>query len=125
MRVCRVMALLLAALLLTTPARAVVVLRAPKTDWAEKQAKAEKDIRERKVGCYGMVPIYGRDIADGTYPVKVESSSTFFRIGDAVLSVHGDHMTVDITIGSRSYDRTERKRQGHHPHRYHNRRRQG
>lgn len=102
-RVCRVMALLLAALLLTTPARAVVVLTAPKTDWAEKQAKAEKDIRERKVGCYGMVPIYGRDIADGTYPVKVESTSVFFKIVEAELSVHGDEMTADITIGSRSY----------------------
>jgi len=103
MRVCRVMALLLAALLLTTPARAVVVLKAPKTDWAGRKAKAEKDIRERKVGRYGMAPVYGRDVADGTYPVSVESTSVFFKIVEAELTVRGDEMTASITIGSRSY----------------------
>jgi len=103
-RVCRAIGLLLVAvLLLTTPARAVVVLKAPKTDWAERQAKAEKDIRGRKVGRYGMVPVYGRDVADGTYPVSVESTSVFFKIVEAELTVRGDEMTASITIGSRSY----------------------
>lgn len=102
-RVRRLMGLILAALLLMTPARAVTVLTSPKTDFAERRAKAEKDIRGRKVGCYGMVPIYGRDIADGTYPVNVESTSVFFKIVGAELMVHGDEMTASITIGSRSY----------------------
>lgn len=103
-RVCRAIGLLLVAvLLLTTPARAVVVLKAPKTDWAGRKAKAEKDIRERKVGRYGMVPVYGRDVADGTYPVSVESTSVFFKIVEAELTVRGDEMTASITIGSRSY----------------------
>jgi len=98
------MGLLLAAvMLLLTPARAVVVLTQNKTDYAERLAKAEKDIRGRKVGRYGMVPIYARDIADGTYSVSVESTSVFFKIVGAELRVHGDEMTASITIGSHSY----------------------
>jgi len=104
MRVCRVIGMILAVLILAlAPARAVTVLTHSKTDWTERQTKAEKAIRERKVGCYGMVPIYGRDIADGTYPVNVESTSVFFKIIEAELTVHGDEMTASITIGSHSY----------------------
>ncbi len=73
------------------------------TDYTERQAKAERSIRDRKVGRYGMVPIYGRDIADGTYAVEVESTSVFFKIIEAELTVRGDEMTANITIGSRSY----------------------
>jgi len=103
-RACQAIGLLMVAvLLLLTPARAVTVLTSPKTDYTERLAKAEKDIRDRKVGRYGMVPIYGRDIADGVYPVSVESTSVFFKIVEAELRVHGDEMTADITIGSRSY----------------------
>ena len=102
-RFSRLLGLILAVLLLLPPARAVVVLTQEKTDYAERLAKAEGDIRGRKVGRYGMVPIYGRDIADGTYEVKVESTSVFFKIVGAELTVRGDEMTANITIGSRSY----------------------
>lgn len=104
MRVCRVMGLILAAMVLAlVPGRAVTVLTNPKTDYTGQLAKAGKSIRDRKVGHYGMVPIYGRDIEDGTYAVKVESTSVFFRIIEAELTVSGDEMTANITIGSRSY----------------------
>ena len=57
--------LLLAMLLLSfQSALAVTILTPKKTDYTERQAKAERSIRDRKVGRYGMVPIYGRDIAD-------------------------------------------------------------
>jgi len=82
---------------------AVTVLTQTKTDYTDRIAQAERSIRERKVGKYGMVPIYGRDIADGTYPVAVESTSVFFRIVEAELTVSGGEMTASITIGSRSY----------------------
>ncbi len=105
MRVSRVMRLLLALMLLAAlpSALAVTVLTPEKSDYTERRAKVVKDIRNRKVGRYGMVPIYGRDIADGTYSVNVESSSPYFRIVEAELTVHGDQMTACIAIGSRSY----------------------
>ena len=104
-RASRMLIMLLAALLSAAlpSARAAVVLTPKKTDYAESQAKAEESIRGRKVGHYGMVPIYGRDIADGAYSVSVESTSAFFKIVQAELTVRGDEMTADITIGSRSY----------------------
>lgn len=101
----RVLGLVLAVLLLAAlpSARAAVVLKPEKTDYAERQAKAEASIRSRKLGRYGMTPIYGRDVADGAYSVRVESTSTFFKIVDAELTVRGSEMTANITIGSRSY----------------------
>ena len=96
--------LLLATLLLASQsALGVTVLTQKKSDYAQRLSRAKKAIRDRKVGSYGMVPIYGRDIEDGTYPVKVESTSVFFKIVEAELTVRGDEMTADITIGSRSY----------------------
>jgi len=98
----RIIALCIALLLLPS-ALAVTVLTPKRTDYADRQAAAERAIRERKVGKYGMVPIYGRDIEDGTYAVQVGSTSPFFKIVEAELTVRGDEMTADITIGSRSY----------------------
>lgn len=56
-----------------------------------------------EVGKYGMTPIYGRDIADGTYPISVDSSSPFFKVIRAEIIVSGDEITGSITIGSHSY----------------------
>ena len=96
--------LLLAVLLFSLQsAFAITVLTPSKTDYSDRLTKAERSIRDRKVGHYGMVPIYARDIEDGTYPVKVESTSVFFKIVEAQLVVNGDGMTANITIGSRSY----------------------
>lgn len=69
----------------------------------ERIAEIQKQIRSQKVGQYGMVPIDGSLIADGEYPIQVESSSPFFRIIEAVLKVQGGEMTADITISSLSY----------------------
>jgi len=100
-RVCLMLALMLIFAL--PSALAVTVLTPKKTDYTDRQAEAERAIRKRKVGRYGMVPIYGRDIEDGTYEVKVESTSVFFKIIEAELTVSGGEMTANITIGSRSY----------------------
>ncbi|MBR4703791.1 MAG: hypothetical protein IKO91_08095 [Oscillospiraceae bacterium] len=70
---------------------------------AERAAEAQKDIRSRSVGQYGMLPVYGRDIQDGSYPVRVDSSSAFFRILDAQLTVDGEELSVKITVSSLSY----------------------
>ena len=101
----RRMGLLLALLLgfALPSALAVTVLTPTKTDYTDRLAEAERVIRDRRLGRYGMVPVYGRDIADGTYSVNVESTSVFFKIVEAELTVRGDEMTANITIGSRSY----------------------
>ena len=70
---------------------------------ARRLADAKKEIRTKKVGRYGMVPIYGRDVADGVYPVHVDSSSPFFRIAAAELIVEDGEMFGRITIPSMSY----------------------
>ena len=87
--------LLLAALLLSCrSALAVKVLTPKKTDYTERLAKARQAIRERKVGSYGMVPIYGRDIEDGTWPIEVRSNSQYFKIASCQLTVKGDEMNL-------------------------------
>lgn len=70
---------------------------------AQRLADAQTDILLRKAGRYGMVPIYGRDIADGTYEIKVDSSSPYFRVSEATLTVKGDEMTARFVIPSMSY----------------------
>ena len=70
---------------------------------ADRLAVAQKSIRDREIGSYGMVPIYARDIADGVYDVEVESTSNFFKIIDAKLTVENGDMHADIEIGSTSY----------------------
>ncbi|MDO4865752.1 MAG: hypothetical protein Q4C10_04290 [Clostridia bacterium] len=96
--------LLLATLLVALrSALAVTILTPNRTDYADRLARAVQAIRDREVGSYGMVPIYGRDIEDGTYEIKVESTSVFFKIIAAELTVSGDEMTARITIGSHSY----------------------
>ena len=101
----RILALWAAVMLLATlpPTLAATVLTPEKADYAHRATQAGRAIRERRIGRYGMVPIYGRDIEDGEYPVKVESTSAYFKVVDAVLSVQGEQMTVDITIGSQRY----------------------
>lgn len=55
------------------------------------------------VGKYGMVPIYGKDIKDGTYNVTMESSSSFFHIVDCKLTVKKGKMKAVFLIASYSY----------------------
>ena len=66
-------------------------------------AEAQKNIRTRKLGRYGMVPVYGRDVNDGVYPIHVDSSSPFFRIAAAELIVENGELYGRITIPSMSY----------------------
>ena len=55
------------------------------------------------IGKYGMVPIYGKDIKDGTYNVTMESSSSFFHIVDCKLTVKKGKMKAVFLIASYSY----------------------
>ncbi len=51
----------------------------------------------------GMVPITGENLLDGDYTVTVDSSSSMFRIVDAVLHVSGGELSVTITMSGTSY----------------------
>ena len=70
---------------------------------AQRLADIKTAIRERKQGKYGMLPIYGRDVNDGTYDILVDSSSPFFRITAAQLIVRDGEMFGRFTIPSMSY----------------------
>ena len=76
---------------------------AEEDDLSARVAQAQKEIRTLDAGKYGMVPVYGRDVADGVYDVKVDSSSPFFRILKAELVVENHVMSARITISSLSY----------------------
>ncbi|MBR2562833.1 MAG: hypothetical protein IKE31_11930, partial [Eubacterium sp.] len=66
-------------------------------------ASGAATVTPEEVVSYGMVPVYGRDIKDGTYQVDVRSSSRFFRVLSAELTVAGDEMTAKMTMNSSSY----------------------
>ncbi|MCR5136825.1 MAG: ABC transporter substrate-binding protein [Oscillospiraceae bacterium] len=51
----------------------------------------------------GMVPVSGESLLDGDYPVRVESSSSMFRIADCRLHVENASMTAVMTMGGTAY----------------------
>ena len=69
----------------------------------DKVAPEEEQAAVNKVGKYGMLPIYGRDVKDGTYAIEVESSSTMFNIIACELTVKDGEMTADITLNGQGY----------------------
>ncbi|MDO5345405.1 MAG: hypothetical protein Q4E91_06635 [Lachnospiraceae bacterium] len=73
---------------------------------AEKQgqvASAEEMIAVDEVEEDWMVPIYGEELQDGTYEVKVASSSAMFQIENAALTVADGKMTAVLTMGGKGY----------------------
>ena len=65
--------------------------------------EARKEMERKQVGRYGMVPVYARDLEEGTWPVEVESTSVYFRIPEAFLTVKDGSMTARFRIQSMSY----------------------
>lgn len=62
------------------------------------QMTAVEDVTEA-----GMVPISAESLQFGDYPVEVESSSSMFRIEQAVLHVLDGRMVADLTMGGKGY----------------------
>ena len=69
----------------------------------EDVASGAETAETKEVGKYGMTPVYGRSIEDGTYDVDMESSSSFFSIYACKLTVKGGRMKAVMTIDSTSY----------------------
>lgn len=57
----------------------------------------------KPVGRYGMTPIQGSDVKDGTYDIDVDVSSPFFRIDSCKLTVKSGEMTAVIQLDTSSY----------------------
>ena len=51
---------------------------------------------EDDVGQYGMLPVYGVDIADGAYTVKIESDSSLLRDALADITVSDGAITAEL-----------------------------
>ncbi len=51
----------------------------------------------------GMAPITGDKVKDGTYEIEAESTSPFFKIKSAKLTVRNGKMTAEIGFDSKSY----------------------
>lgn len=56
-----------------------------------------------ELGEEGMIPVSAESLLDGDYPVEVESSSSMFRIEEAVLHVHDGRMEATMTMGGKGY----------------------
>lgn len=69
----------------------------------DRVAPSSETAKSINIGKYGMVPVYGRDVRDGTYDVLGESSSSFFHIEKARLIVEDKKMKAEMTLSSVSY----------------------
>lgn len=70
----------------------------------EDVAKSSETAGAKNVLQYGMLPVYGRDVQDGTYDIEVKSSSSFFRIQEARLTVKDGKMSAVLQLYSESYE---------------------
>ena len=66
-------------------------------------AGSGETVSTRPVGRYGMTPISGSDVNDGTYDIDVDVSSQFFRIDSCKLTVNDGKMTAAIQLDTFSY----------------------
>lgn len=66
-------------------------------------ARAQADMKKQEVGRYGMLPVRGEEVKDGTYEIMGESNSPFFKLTQAVLTVEDGRMSVRFMIPSLSY----------------------
>lgn len=94
----KIIALALISIIVWIP----VSVLAANADYSQVATSSEKTTSV-SVGKYGMLPIYGRDVKDGTYAIKVESSSSMFRVVEAALTVTDGQMEAVLTLSGKSY----------------------
>lgn len=104
--VCILCFFLLFCVIFKVPADALVIKKKGTdvvSDLENRIAEAKDEISKAEVGSYGMTPVYGRDIRDGTYEISGESDSPFFKLAAAELTVQDGDMKVRFMIPSLSY----------------------
>lgn len=87
------------AMVLTMPAGVM----GAEEKYGQTASSDEQVSNTQTVGKYGMLPIYGKDVKDGTYHIEVESSSSMFRIVEAALQVKDQEMEAVITLSGTGY----------------------
>lgn len=98
-------AILLVCILTLTPAVAADSPTA-ETDSAEYNGVRKNDpTAAERLLKYGMLPIYGSDIKDGTYAADVNSSSPMFSVTKAELHVKNGKITANITVSGTDYSK--------------------
>lgn len=99
----RIFALFLAVLLLTgcgaQPEESAVPSTVPATTETVETTKASETVPEETE----PPVIYGDQIADGTYEIEVDSSSSMFRVVKCVLTVENGTMAAAMTMSGQGY----------------------
>ena len=72
-------------------------------DYSDMVADASETIGEDSVVMDGMTPIEGESLKDGSYSVKVVTSSSMFPVTDCVLNVKDGKMTAVMTMSGTGY----------------------
>ena len=70
---------------------------------ARRVSDAQTEIAANPVLKYGMTPIYADSVNEGTYDITAYSSSKYFNVTNARLTVADGKMTVRFSIPSMSY----------------------
>ena len=66
-------------------------------------AGADEMVTPQAVGKEGMVPIAATDVPQGEYEVDVDTSSSMFRISEAILYADGDSLDMKMVMGGKGY----------------------
>ena len=66
-------------------------------------ASGDETVEAEEVVEDWMQPVYADSLNDGTYPLKVSSSSSMFKIESAELNVANGEMTAIMTMGGKGY----------------------
>lgn len=67
---------------------------------SDKETGSQIDVAQE-----GMEPVYGSEIKDGVYSVKVDSSSSMFRIEECELTVKEGAMSAVMSMGGTGYSK--------------------
>lgn len=68
-------------------------------------ASADETISQEQVVTDDMIPIYGSELRNGSYPIEVDSSSSMFRITACKLTVADGSMEAVMTMSGTGYEK--------------------
>ena len=80
-------------------------LAAPKVVGQDTSGVADSSdyIEQDAVGEAGMVPLYAEDLAEGTYKIECDTSSSMFPVPSCTLTVKDGKLTAEMVMGGHGY----------------------